>query len=429
MMKLQGILRRALPAIAGVAALGIASTALTESVSAQETLVVGAIQPQAGDCGQWGIPITRGVQIWADQLNADGGLLAGDGKRYMIEVKAYDNVCYIPGEELKAGRRAILDDQIKFMLQTFTPGSRQAIADMTTEHHVLTTSYGAGYLSADHPYLNGGITGSPASYMLIASRALTANPDAKKVAIITADSSFGIAAKAYFEAGVAAHPDQAEIVYNESYAPDATKDMLGLLTPLMASEPDMICQLGFVPAQLAIMIETVEQLGFKGVYCAEGFTMPLILKRVSAEALAGRMYSGYAFEASEPTFSAKGHELYKTYVEQYGEAEWSPYTPIGYAAMGTIEAAIKMSPSIDSKVVMETLYAAETVDHPIFGPSKWGGKEIYGANHHLLTPLPIYNLGADGNLVLDAVVDHAGWWEKNMAVALPILDAGGQVYK
>ena len=423
------VLSSALPVVAGLTALGMISVDVDRHAIAADTIVMGAIQPQAGDCGQWGIPITRGVQIWADQLNAEGGILAGDGKRYMIELNAYDNVCYIPGEELKAGRRAILDDGIKFMLQTFTPGSRQAIADMTTEHHVLTTSYGAGYLSKDHPYLNGGITGSPASYMLVASYALQKNPDVKRVAIITSDNSFGLAAKAYFEAGVAAHPEQAEVVYNESYAPDATKDMLGLLTPLIASEPDMICQLGFVPAQLAIMMETVEQLGFEGVYCAEGFTLPLILKRVSADVLAGRLYFGYAFEASEPTFSEKGHQLYTTYVEQFGEAEWSPYTPIGYAAMGTIEAAIKMSPSIDSKVVMETLYSAEVVDHPIFGPSRWGGEEIYGANHHLLTPLPIYNLGADGKLVLDGVVDHAAWWAANKDTALPKLDAGGQVYK
>ena len=428
-MNVSKLMGRIIPSVVGAAALLVASTAMdNKQASAAETLDVGAIQPLAGDCAQWGIPIVRGMQYWADQLNADGGLLAGDGKRYKINLKTYDNVCYIPGEELKAGRKAILDDNIKFMLQTFTPGSRQAIAQMTTDNHVLTTSYGAGYLSKDHPYLNGGITGSPASYMLIASRAIEANPDVKRVAIITMDHSGGLAAKAYFEAGVAAHPE-VEIVYNESYAPDATKDMLGLLTPLMASKPDMVCQLGWVPAQYASAIETMEQMGFKGVHCAEGFTFPMILERVPAEQLAGRTYFGYAFEASEPTFSAKGHELYKWYVEEYGVEEWSPYTPLGYASLMTLEAGIRMSPSIDSKVVMETLYAADVVDHPLFGPSKWGGEEIYGANHHLLTPLPIYNLGADGNVVLDHVVDYAAWWEKHKDVALPRIDAGGQVFK
>ncbi len=428
-MLLQKIWRRGLHLIAGVAGLAVAAIMFTAPVSA-ETISVGVIQPQAGDCAQWGVPITRGTEIWAQQLNDEGGILSGDGKRYQIEIKPYDNICYIPGEELKAGRRMILDDGVRFALNTFTPGSRQAIAELTDEHHVLVTTYGAGYLSASHPYLLGGITGSPHAYMLIVSRILAGNPDAKRVAIITADSSYGAAAQAYYKAGVMAHADSgAEIVYDESYAPDATKDMLGLLTPLMASKPDIICELGFVPAQQAIMIETVTQLGFDGIFCAEGFVLPLIHPRVGPEQLGNRMFSAYSFEASEPTFSARGHEFYKIYVEKYGVEEWSPFAPIGYAALGTIEAAIKMSPSIDSKVVMETLYAAETVDHPIFGPSGWGGNDIFGTDHHLLTPLPIYGVDDAGNLYVDAVVDAHKWWVENKAIALPILEAGGQIYK
>jgi len=423
------IWRRGLPLIAGVVGLAFAATTFTAPASA-ETILVGVIQPQAGDCAQWGVPITRGTEIWAQQLNDEGGILAGDGKRYQIEIKPYDNICYIPGEELKAGRRMILDDKVSFALNTFTPASRQAIAKLTDDHHVLVTTYGAGYVSADHPYLLGGITGSPHSYMLIVSRILESHPDAKRVAIITSDSSYGAAARAYYEAGVMTHADSGvEIVYNESYAPDATKDMLGLLTPLVASNPDIICELGFVPAQQAIMIETVTQLGFEGIFCAEGFVLPVIHPRVSADKLGGRMFSAYSFEASEPTFSKRGHEMYKTYVEKYGEEEWSPFAPIGYAALGTIEAAIKMSPSIDAKVVMETMYAAESIDHPIFGPSGWGGEDIFGTPHHLLTPLPIYGVDAEGQLYVDAVVDTHKWWVANKAVALPILKAGGQVYK
>ena len=73
----------------------------------------------------------------------------------------------------------ILDDGVRFALNTFTPGSRQAIAELTAEHHVLVTPYGAGYLSASHPNLLGGSTGSPHAYMLIVSRILEGNPDAK----------------------------------------------------------------------------------------------------------------------------------------------------------------------------------------------------------------------------------------------------------
>ncbi|MBN9551966.1 MAG: ABC transporter substrate-binding protein, partial [Alphaproteobacteria bacterium] len=126
-----------------------------------ETLRIGVLQPQAGDCAQWGLPNTRGAQVWAEQHNEVGGLLAGDGKRYQIEIVAYDNVCYVPGEELKAARRAALEDGVHFLFQTFTPACRQAIADLVEGEKVLTTAYGSGYLSAKYPFLMGGLTGSP----------------------------------------------------------------------------------------------------------------------------------------------------------------------------------------------------------------------------------------------------------------------------
>jgi branched-chain amino acid transport system substrate-binding protein len=412
----------------GAAALGAASVMGIAPVVAEDSITVGVIQPLTGDCAQWGIPIARGAEFWAQQLNDEGGIAAGDGKKYKINIKEYNDVCYIPGEELKAGRQAILDDKIKFMLQTYTPASRQAIAQLTTDNQVLTTSYGAGYLSKDHPYLLGGLTGSPMAYMLIVSRILEAHPEAKNVAIITANSSFGLAAKAYFEAGIAPYLDRVKIVYDQSYDDNATKDILGLVTPMIATKPDVIVELGFVPAQQASMIETVTQLGFKGYFGAEGFTLPMILQSMKAKDLAGRLYSAYAFEASEPTFSPRGHDFYEKFVAKYGKDAWSPYAPIGYAALGTIEAGLKMSKSIDSKTVMETLYAAKSVNHPIFGPSGWGGEEIYGANHHLLTPLPIYNINDDGDVIVDHVTDAAKWWQDHKAVAFPVLKQGGQVY-
>ena len=114
---------------------------------AQDTIKVGVIQPTAGVCAQWGIPVIEGAKMWADEHNQQGGLLVGDGKRYLLEVLAYDNVCYVPGEEIKAARRAVADG-VDVMLQTFTPASREAIAKIVNDAKILTTSYGAGWLGS-----------------------------------------------------------------------------------------------------------------------------------------------------------------------------------------------------------------------------------------------------------------------------------------
>ncbi|RWX58343.1 ABC transporter substrate-binding protein, partial [Mesorhizobium sp. M2A.F.Ca.ET.039.01.1.1] len=121
---------------------GVFACGLTGYASAQETINVGVVQPQAGECAQWGVPITRGVQIWAEEFNANGGIADTTGKKHQIKVTTYDNNCYTAGDELTAFRRAILDDKVNFILQTFTPASRQAVAQIATENKVLTTSYG-----------------------------------------------------------------------------------------------------------------------------------------------------------------------------------------------------------------------------------------------------------------------------------------------
>ncbi|TIP79691.1 MAG: ABC transporter substrate-binding protein, partial [Mesorhizobium sp.] len=107
---------------------GALAGALGTSAAAEDTIKVGVVQPQAGECAQWGVPITRGVQIWAEEFNANGGIADATGKKHKIEVTGYDNNCYTAGDELNAFRRAILDDKVSFILQTFTPASRQAVA-------------------------------------------------------------------------------------------------------------------------------------------------------------------------------------------------------------------------------------------------------------------------------------------------------------
>lgn len=398
--------------------------------SAQESVFkLAVIQPQTGDCAQWGVPITRSAELWADEMNEKGGVSLKSGQKLMVEVRKYDNICYIPGEELKSARKAVLDDGVHFILQTFTPASRQAIAPLTQDSEALSIAYGSGYLSKQYPYLVGGITGAPTSVMLAMSHVLEKNPDLKRVAMITANNSFGVAAKAYAKAGLVRFADRVEIVHDQSYDSAATADMLGLLSPLAAANPEIIFQNGLVPAQQAQMIEIMGQLGYKGLFVGEQWVLPLIRQRSPGPEIAGRIYGAFAVEPDEPSYSPRAYEFYQRYLKKYGEAEGVSNAVHGYCTLCTLEVGVNAAASADAKTVLESLYATEQVDHPIFGPSRWGGEDIYGANHHLLTPLPMYVTDAEGQYKVDGVVDPAAWWEQNKAGALPILAEGGQVFK
>lgn len=396
--------------------------------AAEDAIRVGALQPLAGDCAQWGVPLTRGMEMWAEEFNEEGGIEIGTGERFPITVKAYDNICYIPGEELKAARRAVLDDNVDIMLQTYTPAARQAIAKLVTDNKVLTTSYGAGYLNEEYPYLIGGMTGSPTSHMFIASHIVNSVPDAKRIAILTVDNSFGQAARAYYRAGLAPYMDDIEIVYDASYAEGASSDMLGVLTPVMQANPDVILEMGLTPGHKGALIEAADQLGFTGVFGSEEWNLTFVKDRVSLDQVEGRLFMAYALEASEPDFSPRAHEFYKRYVEKYGADEWSTFAAISYAAMASFEPAIAKASAPTGEAIREAMFADAQLEHPLFGTSMWGGTELYGANNHLLTPIPVYTVDGEGNFVIADVVDVPTWWEEHKDVAMPELEAGGQVY-
>lgn len=419
--------RRSLMIAAGVAVAG--RSLQSSAVQAADPIIkIGVIQPQQGDCAQWGIPITRGVQLWADEVSQGGGLVAGDGKQYKIQTIGYDNVCYTAGDELKAARRAILDDGVHFLLQTYTPSCRQAIGPLTNESRTFVTSYGGGFLSSKFPYLLGGQTGQPMGNMLTISHIIEKHPEAKRIAIITGDTSFAKAARAYIQAGVASHGDKVQIVYDASYSASATSDMLGLLSPVAAAKPDIVYEMGFTPGPKATMVATLEQLGFKGIYGSESWEINFIKEAGVLDAVAGRLFSGPAIDAEEPTFSPRAHDFYKRYVSKFGAAEWISYASAAYGAAVAFEIAFKASPSIEPEVVMKSLYAMSSINHPLYGECRWGGKDIFGADHHLYTPQPVYGVNKDGSPNLSGVVETSDWWAKNKAVALPKLKAGGQVY-
>ncbi|WP_193227790.1 ABC transporter substrate-binding protein [Aureimonas psammosilenae] len=419
-----GVTRRQIIRTGAALAAGLAAPALIGSrgfAAEPERIKLGMVNPLEGECAQWGIPIVRAGQIWADEHNAQGGIMCGDGQRHMIDYFKYTNVCFYPNEELTAFRNGILQDGCKFMFQTYTPASRKAIARIATQNKVLTNSYGGGFMSPDFPYLMGGITGSPTAFLGLVSHVLDKQPQIKRVALMFTDNSFGLAGRAYTEAGCAPFvaDNKIEVVYNEVFDPNTT-DYFPLFGAVMKTKPDAIFFSDLPPGKQAILLETAKSLSFDGVWMSHSWDLPQIAQRVDLASLEGRLYCGFGVDASEPTFSKKAHEMYQSYVKQFGAGEWIGFAGLTYSAMSTLDQAFAQSKSIDPTDVMEALYAMKGMDHPIYGKSDWSGKDIFGVDHHLLTPTPKYVV-EKGAFALSGVVSDFDWWQQHKAAALPVL--------
>lgn len=394
--------------------------------AAAEPIKVGLINPLEGECAQWGIPIVRGGQLWADEHNANGGILCGDGQRHPIEYDAYTNVCYYPNEELKAAKKAILEDGKRFMFQTYTPACRRAVAPLCTQKKVLISSYGCGFISPTYPYTMGGITGTPTSNLAHTAFMLEKNPEIKRVAIACTDDSYGHAHAAYYAAACAAYKDRVKVVFDEVFDPKLT-EYFSLMGSVLKNKPDAILHCCVTPGKQAILLETGYHLGFDGFWAAETWDLPHILKKVSPEQMEGRIYSGFTVDASVPGFSKRMENMYTTYCDKWGAQEFIVFVGATYASLCTFDVGLQAAKSIDSTDVMNTLYSMAEVDHPIFGKSRWSGMEIYGTNHHLLTGSPIYVVEG-GKHTYGGTFYLGPWWAKYKDVALPVLKERGQTY-
>ena len=131
-------------------------------------------------------------------------------------------------------------------------------------------------------------------------------------------------------------------------------------------------------------------------------------------------------EASVPGYSERASNMYQTYVKQYGTEEWIIDASATYESLCTWEVGFQQAKSVDPTTVMETLYSMPKIDHPISGPSVWGGMEIFGANHHLITPVPIY-VEKDGGYAFDVRFNFGEWWEANKVAVVQVLKEGGMI--
>jgi branched-chain amino acid transport system substrate-binding protein len=402
---------------------------VSEVASAQgKPIMIGIIEPLTGDCAQWGIPIARGGELWAEEQNAQGGILCGDGLRHRIVYKAYENVCYLPAEELKAAKKAILDDKMKFLLQTFTPSCRKAIAPLCEQEKVLNLAWGSGYLSPKYPHTMGGMTASPMCYLALSSYLFEKHPEIKRVAMLSTDDSFGRADRAYLAASCAIQGDRISVVSDTFYDPKAT-DISSIVTAVLEKEPDVIL-LGAnpPPAVVAIIVEAAYNHGYNGYWAADFWDLSYILQKVPASWMEGKFFAGSSADFSDPYYGPRFTAMYQAYVKKYGKDQWIAFTCQSISILCTLEVGLKKAKTIDPTDVMNTLYSMKEIDHPIYGKSKWGGMEIFGANHHLLTGNPVLMVTNGTQKVVD-IMDIGKFWAEHTDVAVEVLKENDQVYR
>jgi branched-chain amino acid transport system substrate-binding protein len=113
--------------VTGAAAVVLAPAAL----QAQELIRIGVPMILSGAGAQFGTPVLKGAQMYADEINAKGGVL---GRKF--EIISRDTKAR-PDEAVRVSRELVVRERVHFLLGTFTSAEGTAVSAIAKDLKVL----------------------------------------------------------------------------------------------------------------------------------------------------------------------------------------------------------------------------------------------------------------------------------------------------
>ena len=337
------------------------------------TLTFGTPVPLTGSLSHEGTDTLNGYHLWADQVNAHGGIKIGS-TTYKVAIKYYDD----GSDSQKSAqftRQLITSDKVNFLLGPY--GSAATLTDeVIAQQYSIPMVEGNGAAQAifakNNPYIFGVLSPSPQYAGIMIQAALSVPTPPKTIAIINANDSFSTeVAKA---AKTLAASDGMTVVYTQSYPANAT-DLTGVLTQIKTSAsggvPDMILGSGH-EGEAITTLKQAKQLGINPKLWA--FTVGPALPDF-ATTLAGD--ANYVISSSQwtPQVKYQGQDVFgtaQTYEQMY-KAKYNvepSYQAADAAACGVaFQFALQSANSIDPTKVRDAL--ANLNITTFYGPIKF----------------------------------------------------------
>lgn len=334
------------------AALIAGAVLIQPAVAANPPLKIGFSMPLTGGLAANGRALQLAIQMWAEDVNARGGLL---GRK--VDLVSYDDqssAANVPGIYSK-----LLDvDKVDMVIGTYgTNVIAPAMPVVMQKGKVFMTFFGIAVndqFKYDRffnimPLGPNPAAGIPTGFFEIAARM---NPKPTTVAILGADADFGKVTTDAARELAKAHGFK--IVYDRLYPPD-TVDFASILRSVQAAKPDLV-YVGSYPPDTAGVIRATNEIGFKPRLMGAGYvgTQYASLKSQLGPLLNGML--GYETWVPERTIRFKGIEDFiKRYQVKAAVANTDPLgfyvPPYAYAGMQILEQAVKQVGSLDDKAL------------------------------------------------------------------------------
>ncbi len=320
----------------------------------EEVLKIGAPLAATGSDAREGALTKQGYDLWADTVNARGGIKVGE-TAYRVQIIYYDDQSK-PQISAELTDKLISQDRVNLLLGPYGSATTFADAAIAEKYRIpMVEANGAArkIFQQGYHYIFGILSPADqyAAAMLQAASTLTPKPES--VAILSADDLFSLevadGAKAWAER------NGMKVLYDQKY-PVGVADLSAALTAIKSLRPDVLIGSGHLQESLLVMKQT-QSLGvnLKFFGFTVGPTTPDFLKALGPAA-------EYVFASSQwtadvkyrgPVFGSAG-EYARAFQQKYG------FEPDYHAAESTagglaLQLAIEKAGSIDPQKVRDAL--------------------------------------------------------------------------
>jgi branched-chain amino acid transport system substrate-binding protein len=340
-----------------LAAFALATLVLGTNARAAEPIKIGFSMALSGGLAANGKAALLAIQMWADTVNAKGGLLGRPVQ--LIHYDDQSNPSNVPGIYTKLTEV----DKVDIVVSPYgTNLMAPAMPVVMQKHLMMMGMFGVGVndrFGYDRYFqiMPMGPKSSeiiPEAFFAVAK---TLNPAPKTVAIVGADADFGRVNSD--SARRLAQQMGLEIVYDRSYPP-TTIDFAPIVRAVQASKPDLVF-LASYPTDTVGIIRSINEIGLKARLIGGG---PVGLQFASIKTQLGPLINNMlGYELYVPASSLKFPGIEEFLAAYQAQATGQGVDPLGfyvppfvYAAMQIIEQAVEKTGSLDQGALAATMH-------------------------------------------------------------------------
>jgi branched-chain amino acid transport system substrate-binding protein len=339
---------------AAAIALGVFTAA--PALAADDEITIGMTLSQTGSLNVDSVAQMRGAEMWRDEVNAAGGIKAGD-KRYKVRYVTYDDQSQ-GGRVQQLYTRLIVQDKAQFLFSPYSSGltgTATVISEQYGKIMVVTGGAEGKTYELGNKYLFQVIT-SADHYLSGAVDALHAKNPQATVAFVYSDDPFskavvGAAREQASEAGL-------KIVLDEAYPPNTT-DYSAIVNKIIGSQADALLGGGHYPDGATLVRQLYDQkanLKWVSLLVAPGNEE---FATLGPAALGISVPSQWEPQAVyKPDFGPTGAEFAKTFKAKFNlNADY--HSASGYSGGAILQHAIEQAGSIEPEKVAAALNATD----------------------------------------------------------------------